>query len=59
MSVTELFSVVSERGRYKISYLVDGWTQDFVCEVGSPTEAMMVTQNKLGDICGVTYVEKE
>lgn len=58
MSVLELFSAVTEKGRYKIGYLEDGWTQEFECDVGSPTEAMMVTQNLLGNICGVTYVER-
>lgn len=59
MSVLELFSAVTERGRYRIGYLEDGWTKEVIAEAGTPNEAMMVTQNILGDICGVTYVEKE
>lgn len=58
MSVVELFSSVTERGRYVVGYLEDGWTQEVFAEFGSPTEAMMVTQNMIGNICGVTYVEK-
>ena len=58
MSVVELFSSVTERGRYVVGYLEDGWTQEVFAEFGSPTEAMMITQNMIGNICGVTYVEK-
>lgn len=58
MSVVELFNSVTERGRYVVGYLEDGWTQEVFAEFGSPTEAMMVTQNMIGNICGVTYVEK-
>ena len=54
----ELFNMVTEDGRYRIGYLVDGWTNEFECNVGSPTEAMMITQNMLGNICGVTYIER-
>lgn len=58
MTIMELFSSVTERGRYRVGYLEDGWTREIECEAGSPTEAMMVTQNMLGNICGVTYVER-
>lgn len=58
MSIIELFNSVTEKGRYKIGYLEDGWTQEVSAEFGSPTEAMMVTQNLIGNICNVTYVEK-
>ena len=59
MSVLEMFAnEITEKGRYKIGYLEDGWTQAFLCEAGTPSEAMMVTQNKIGNICGVTYVER-
>lgn len=58
MSVMELFSSVTEKGRYRINYLEDGWTREIFVEVSTPSEALMVTQNILGDICGVTYIEK-
>lgn len=58
MSVIDLFSSVTERGRYRIGYLEDGWTREVVAEAGSPSEAMIVTQNLIGNICGVTYVER-
>lgn len=57
-TVLELFNEVTEKGRYKVGYLVDGWTKEFNYEFGSPTEAMMITQNILGNICNVTYIEK-
>lgn len=58
MSVIELFNAVTEKGKYRICYLEDGWTQELSCEVGSPMEAMMITQNALGSITNVTYVER-
>ena len=58
MSIVEIFSAVVERGIYRVGYIDDGWTKEISCEAGSPTEAMMVTQNMLGNICGVTYVER-
>ena len=58
MSIMELFSSVTEKGRYRVGYLVDGWTREVFAEFGSPTEAMMITQNLLGNICDVTYVER-
>lgn len=58
MSVIELFSSVTEKGRYTVGYLVDGWTKEILVESSSPSEAMMVTQNILGNICDVTYVER-
>ena len=58
MSIMELFSSVTERGRYRVGYLEDGWTREVFAEFGSPTEAMMITQNLLGNICDVTYVER-
>jgi hypothetical protein len=58
VSVIELFSSVTEKGRYIVGYLVDGWTKEILVESSSPSEAMMVTQNILGNICDVTYVER-
>lgn len=58
MTITEIFSIVTERGKYRVGYLMDGWTHEFSCEAGSPAEAMMVTQNFLGNILDVTYVER-
>ncbi len=58
MFVTELFGAVTERGRYRIGYLIDGWTKEISCEAGSPGEAMVSVQNILGNILDVTYVEK-
>lgn len=58
MSVLELFNVVTESGKYVIGYIEDGWAKEFECDVGSPSEAAMVTQNMLGNILDVTYVER-
>lgn len=58
MSVLELFNSVTEKGRYVIGYLEDGWTKEVFADFSSPSEAMMITQNILGNICGVTYIEK-
>ena len=57
-TVLELFDAVTEKGRYKVGYLVDGWTKEVFAEFGSPSEAMMITQNILGNICNVTYIER-
>ena len=54
----ELFSAVVEKGSYRIGYLDDGWTRELTCEASSPGEAMMITQNLLGNIVDVTYVER-
>ena len=56
--MVSLFDAVTERGFYRIGYIFDGWTMEFDCEVGTPGEAMMVTQNLLGNILDVTYVER-
>lgn len=53
----ELFGAVVEKGNYKIGYIDDGWTREFFCEASSPGEAMMITQNMIGNICNVTCVE--
>ena len=58
MSITELFNTVTEKGRYRVGYLMDGWTKEISCESGSPGEAMVAVQNILGDILDVTFVEK-
>lgn len=59
MSVLELFGVVTEKGRYRIGYIEDGWTQEFICNAETPSEAMMLTQNFLGNIANVSYIEQE
>ena len=59
MSVLELFEVVTKKGRYRVGYIEDGWTQEFICNAGSPSEAMMLTQNFLGNISNVSYIEQE
>lgn len=59
MSPLEYFKIVTEKGSYLIGYLVDGWTKEICLEVGSPSEAMMITQNMMGDIINVTYVERK
>jgi hypothetical protein len=53
----ELFKEVTKRGTYLVGYLVDGWTRELKVEAGSPAEAAIKTQNVLGSICDVTYVE--
>lgn len=53
----ELFEDIPP-GRYTVGYLVDGWTKEVTVEGNSPTEILMKTQNALGSICGVTYVEE-
>ena len=58
MTVVEMFNSVTERGRYRIGYLEDGWTREVFAEFGSPNEAMMITQNILGNILDVTYIER-
>ena len=56
--MASLFDAVTEHGFYRIGYIFDGWTMEFNCEVGTPGEAIMVTQNLLGNILDVTYVER-
>ena len=53
-----LFDVVTEKGRYLVSYLNDGWTQEIMIEARTPGEAMLKVQNQLGSICDVTFVER-
>lgn len=57
MSPVEFFNIVTKKGKYTIGYLNDGWTANIEVVAATPTEAMMLAQNKIGDICGVTYVE--
>ena len=58
MSPLDLFNTVTEEGSYIVGYLVDGWTREIHLKARSPAEAMMVTQNFIGNICNVTYVER-
>lgn len=58
MLPTDLFKSVTEKGSYIIGYLVDGWTKEIRLEARSPGEAMIRTQNILGNITSVTYVER-
>lgn len=57
MSPVELFTVVIKKGKYTVGYLNDGWTANIEIVAATPTEAMMLTQDKIGGICNVTYVE--
>lgn len=58
MSPVELFDAVTEKGKYIVSYLVDGWTRQINVEARCPSEAMMIVQNMIGSICNVTFVER-
>ena len=59
MSPVEMFNItVTEKGSYIISYLADGWTRELVLTVSNPQEAMMKTQNLIGSINRVTFVER-
>ena len=58
MSPIDFFKIVTEKGSYIIGYLVDGWTKEIRLEARSPGEAMIRTQNILGNITSVTYVER-
>lgn len=58
MSPLEYFKIVTEKGSYAISYLVDGWTKEIQLEARSPGEAMIRVQDLIGDIFRVTYIEK-
>lgn len=49
---------VTGKGVYLVGYLIDGWTRELVIEASCPGEAEMITQNIVGNICGVTYVER-
>lgn len=58
MAPIDFFGIVTEKGSYIIGYLVDGWTKEIQLEARSPGEAMTVTQDILGSITNVTYVER-
>lgn len=58
MSPVEMFKIVTEKGSYVIGYILDGWTRTIEIEAKSPGEAMVYTQNILGSICDVTFVER-
>ena len=58
MSPVDLFNNVTEKGSYIIGYLVDGWTKEISITARCPSEAMMVTQNIIGEICNVTFIER-
>ena len=53
MSPVELFKAVTEKGSYII-----GWTKEIQLEARSPDEAMLLTQNRIGNITNVVYVER-
>lgn len=59
MYPVNLFDAVTEKGRYLVSYLNDGWTQELLIEARTPAEAMLKVQSKLGSICNVTFVEED
>lgn len=59
MSPVEMFNMaVTEKGSYIVGYLVDGFTKEILIRAKCPGEAMMKTQNILGGICRVTFVER-
>ncbi len=58
MSPVELFNVITEPGNYTVSYLQDGWTMELQISARSPESGMCRVQNELGDICSVTYIER-
>ena len=58
MSPMEYFNVVTEYSAYAVGYITDGWTKELNIKARSPDEAMMETQNAIGDICNITYVER-
>ncbi len=58
MSPVEMFETVTEKGKYVIGYIVDGWTRQLAVEAARPVEAMVKVQNVIGSICAVTYVER-
>lgn len=58
MPPVNLFDSVTEKGSYTVGYIVDGWTKELVFQAKSPNELMMKTQNELGDISNVTFVER-
>ena len=58
MSPLSLFAAVEEKGVYTVGYIQDGWTCEVMIEASKPTELLTLTQNKIGDICNVVYVEK-
>ena len=58
MSPIDMFKVITEKGSYLIGYLVDGWTRELNITARSPSEAMTKTQNAIGSILNVTYVER-
>ena len=58
MSPVELFDVITEPGNYTVLYLLDGWTMELQINARSPGNGMCEVQRKLGDICSVTYIER-
>ena len=58
VSPVELFKVITEPGIYTVSYLQDGWTREIQIKAKSPENGMFWTQEALGDICSVTFVER-
>ena len=59
MSPVDLFDVITEPGSYTVSYLQDGWTMELQINAQSPVNGMCEVQRKLGDICSVTYIERD
>lgn len=58
MSPVEMFCEITERGLYLIGYLMDGGTHQIEIEAKNPSEGMIKTQNLIGNICNVTFVER-
>lgn len=55
----EVFNAVTAPGLYCVGYIEDGWTKEIEIRASRPQEAACKVQNRLGDICRVTYVERE
>lgn len=58
MKPTDFFNVVNGYATYIVSYLNDGWTQEFAIQAKTPGEAMLRVQNTLGSIVDVVFVER-
>ena len=58
MSPLQFFDVVTGEGTYTVGYLTDGWTYEIRCKAATSTELVMLTQNAIGSICDVVYVER-
>ena len=58
MSPIEIFKCITEKGSYKVGYLIDGGTREINIEAKCPSEGMMKVQTIIGSICCVTFIER-